>query len=293
MECCSSFSQTRRGRRELAGVVVAAFLLLGCLPPAMAQELIRVSGITEPIHDVTLSLPTTGTVAKIFYKEGDYVKKGKVILSFDAELEALEVERRKLIWESRAEVNSAVARVATLGSQLESSRELFKSTGSISQEELEQQQLEYDLAVAEKERLENNEARERIEYNIAAEQMSKRNLRAPFSGVITELLVDIGETSELDEPLVHMVDVSSCLFVCTVEEHIGRTLKKGSSVELDVESGSAPIRVEGKIIYVDPVVDPASSLQRVKVLFQNKGGNIRPGVAGTMYVSDAEVVARK
>jgi RND family efflux transporter MFP subunit len=276
----------KRFRRELSILITAAFLVLSsCFSVAIAQDVISVSGITEPIHDVTLSLPTTGMVAKINYKEGDFVKKGKVILSLDAQLEALEVERRKLIWESKAELNSAIARVATLGSQLQSSRDLYKSTGSISLEELEKQQLEYDLAVAEKERLEINEKRERLEYKIALEQLAKRSLRAPFSGVITELMVDVGETSELDDPLVHMVDVSRCLFVCTVEERIGRTLKSGPTVELDIESGASLTRIEGKITYVDPVVDPASGLQRIKVLFQNKDGNIHPGVAGTMYVT--------
>lgn len=271
-------------RRALARSIVLVGLVVGCLSSAMAQDVIGISGITEPIHDVLLSLPTTGMVNKIFYNEGDFVKKGTVILSLDKQLEALEVERRKLLWESKAEVNSANARVATMSSHLKSTWELYKSTGSISLEEVEQQQLEYDLAVAEKERLENNEAREQIEYKIAAEQLSKRSLRAPFSGIITELLVDIGETSELDVPLVHLVDTSQCLFVCTVEEQIGRTLKSGPYVDLEIQAGAEFVKIKGKIMYVDPVVDPASGLQRVKVLFQNKDGEIHPGVAGTMFV---------
>ena len=136
---------------RLARSVVLASLVVGCcLSSAMAEDVIGISGITEPIHDVLLSLPTTGTISKIFYHEGDFVKKGTVILNLDMQLETLEVQRRKLIWESKAEVNSANARVATMASHLKSTRELYKSTGSISLEEVEQQQLEYDLAVAEK-----------------------------------------------------------------------------------------------------------------------------------------------
>lgn len=277
-------SLSQGSQRFVQSVVLVSLLVVFCLSSAMAQDVIGISGITEPIHDVHLSLPTTGMVNKIFYNEGDFVKKGTVILSLDKQLEALEVERRKLLWESKAEVNSAKARVATMSSHLKSTRELYESTGSISLEEVEQQQLEYDLAVAEKERLENNEAREQIEYKIAVEQLSKRSLRAPFSGVITELLVDIGETSELDIPLVHLVDTSQVLFVCTVEEQVGRTLKSGPFVDLEIQAGVELVKIKGKITYVDPVVDPASGLQRVKVLFQNKDGEIHPGVAGTMFV---------
>lgn len=268
----------------LKGLIIICLLVTVIPSSAMSSELMGISGITEPIHDVLLSLPTTGSVAKIYYNEGDYVKKGKVILNLDNQLETLEVERRKLIWESKAELNSATARVATLGSQLDSTIELYKTTGSISKEEVEQQQLEYELAVAEKKRLENNEERERIEYQIALEQLHKRSLQAPFSGVITELRVDVGETSELDVPLVHMVDTSQCLFVCTVEEDIGRTLKRGSDVNLEIQAGAKTVKIKGKITYVDPIVDPASGLQKVKVLFHNQDGNIKPGVPGTMFV---------
>ena len=281
----------RRKSFLLGSFLSVGLLISGSLSLVKAQELIGVVGITEPIHDVLLSLPTMGTVAKIFYNEGDSVKKGTVILNLDNQLETLEVARRKLIWESKAELNSAIARVATLGSQLKSTRELYKLTGSISKEEVEQQELDYELAVAEKKRLENNEARERIEYQIAVEQLNKRSLRAPFSGTITELLVDIGETSELDVPLVHLVDTSQCLFVCTVEERVGRTLKSGTDVDLEIQAGAESIKIKGKITYVGPVVDPASGLQKVKVLFQNKEGEIHPGVAGTMLVDGNSSVA--
>ena len=252
---------------------------------SVAQELVGIPGITEPVQDVILSLPTTGTVARIFFKEGDYVKKGEIILNHNIQLETLEVERRELIWKSTAELKSAITRVATLGSLLEASRELYEATGSISMEELEQQQLEYDLSVAEKERLENNEKRENIEYLIAVELLNKRRLRAPFAGIITEVLVNIGETSELNDPLLHLVDTSRGVFVCTVEEQVGRTLKRGPSVDLVLDAGASTIKLKGKIIYVDPVVDPASGLQKVKVVFQNGDGKIYPGVAGMMYLT--------
>lgn len=272
--------------------VVVVLVVIGCLSPAMAEDrVISISGLTEPINDVMLSLPITGTVAKIFSREGAYVKKGQAILTLDSELEALEVERRKLVWENKAELNSAIARVATLGSQLKSSKELYASTGSISREELEQQQLEYEVAVAEKERLENSEERERIEYRIAVEQLNKRSLLAPFSGVITELMADVGETREENVPLVHLVDASQGLFVCTVEEPIGRTLKSGSTVDLEVQAGASVEKVKGRIIFVDPVVDPASGLQKVKATFPIKNGNIYPGVSGTMLITTRAAVA--
>jgi len=288
---CSS-KRWAKGQKVLLHVALVACLFV-IVPPALVtgQETAGVPGITEPIHDVLLSLPAMGIVTKIFYNEGDYVKKGAVILNLDQRLETLEVARRKLIWESKAELNSATARVAILGSQLKSTRELYKTTGSFSKEEVEQQQLDYELAVAEMKRLENSEKRERIEFKIAVEQLNKRSLRAPFSGIITKFLVDLGETSERDVTLAQLVDISQVLFVCTVEEHVGRTLKSGPDVDLEIQAGTTPIKIKGKITYVDPVVDPASGLQIVKVLFENKEGEIHPGVAGTMFVGESNLTS--
>ena len=63
-----------------------------------------------------------------------------------------------------------------------------------------------------------------------------------------------------------------------------RALKLGQSVKLEIESASEPKAVEGKIVYLSPVVDPASGLQKVKALFENSNGSIRPGVAGKMFL---------
>lgn len=277
------------GRRpdRLALIAAVVGMVAGvCLSPGMAQSRVEsISGLTEPINDVILSLPITGTVAKIFFREGDHVKKGAAILALDSELETLEVERRKLLWENKAEVNAAAVRVQILGSQLKSSKELYENTGSISRDELEKQQLEYELAAAEKVRLEDNEERERIEYRIAVEQLNKRSLVAPFSGILTELMVDVGETREENNPMAHLVDTSQGLFVCAVEEQIGRTLKNGSTVDLEIQSGASVEKIKGRIIFVDPIVDPASGLQKIKVRFPIKDGDIRPGVAGTMLVT--------
>ncbi len=249
-----------------------------------AEEVVSVSGVTEPVYDVTLSMELAGRISKIFYKEGSFVKKGKKILELNSALEQLEVQRRKLIWESKAELTSAIERVKTLKSLLESTRALFKNTGSVSKEELEKKELEYKLAVAEKLRLEMTEEKEKIEYKMSVASLNKRRLMSPVNGIITELLFDTGENCEENQPLVHMVDVSRCRIVCNVEESTGRTLKKGQAVNLQIQTGSSTIEKKGKIVFVSPVVDPASSLLKVKAEFDNNDSMVRPGVPGTMLL---------
>ncbi len=272
-------------RRLVPFIFISGLLVLkGGVSPVFGQEKISISGITESIRDVNLSLSVTGTVSSIFYKEGSYVKKGRVILELDKRLEGLEVLRRKLIWESKAELESAEARVLTLKSLLESTRKLFESTRSVSREELEEKELEYKLAVSEQKRLEVEEEKQRIEYDMALENLRKRRLESPIGGVIIKLFLDVGESNEPEQPLVHLVDTSRCLLVSNVEEQLGRTLRKGQPVELKIRTGSGSIAKRGIIAFVSPVVDPASGLLEVKAEFENKNGAVRPGVEGFMLL---------
>lgn len=270
--------------RTLIPLLAYLSMLAWGASPALGQEQISVSGITEPINDVTLSLTVAGTISAIHFKEGAHVRKGQTILELDNKLERLEVKRRKLLWESKAEVESAAARVATSKSLLEATRELFKATGSVSKEELEKLELEYILAVAEEKRLEIEEERQQIEYEMALENLRKRRLKSPIGGVVIKLFLDEGESCEPEEPLVHVVDTSKCRFVCNLEEWIGRTLRKGQSVDLKIRTGASSIAKKGKIVFVSPVADPASGLLEVNAEFENRDGAVRPGIAGFMIL---------
>lgn len=272
-------------RSFLLWVIVLAFLLSCGVYPLFAEETISFSGITEPINDVTLSLDVAGAIRSIFFKEGVLLKKGMAILELDNTLENLEVKRRKLIWESKAEVNAAIERVITLKSLLESTRALYESTGSISKEELDEKELDYKLALAEQERLEIAEERERVEYEMAVETLRKRTLFSPINGVIIELFLDIGEICEANQAVVRVVDTSRCFFVCNIEERLGRELRMGQSVRLEIQTGTKSLKKRGTIAFVSPVVDPASGLLKVKAQFDNSGGEIWPGVSGFMFLN--------
>lgn len=271
-------------RAILPFVLFLFIFLLWSAAPGFAKEPLSVSGVTEPIRDVTLSATVVGTISAILVKEGMTVKAGAAILELDKKLEELEVQRRKLIWESKAELEAAAARVATLKSLLDATRELFNSTGSVSREELDKLALEYSVAVAEQKRLDSGEERERIEYEMARETFRKRSLISPIQGTVIKLFLDEGETCQEKQPLAQVVDTSRGVLVCNVEEAIGRNLRKGEAVDLRIKAGNGTVTRKGTVVFVSPVVDPASGLLEVKTEFDNQDGLVRPGVAGYLLL---------
>ena len=266
-------------------VIILAFFLSCGVSSLYAGETISVSGITESINDVTLSVDVIGAIRSIFFKEGALLKKGCAILELDNILEKLELKRRKLIWESKAEVNAALDRVTILKSFFESTQALYESTGSVSKEELDEKELDYKLALAEQKRLEIAEELEKVEYEMAVKTLRKRTLFSPINGFIIELFLDTGETCEENQALVRVVDTSRCFFVCNIEERLEIELTMGQSVHLEIQTGSKSLKKKGTIVFISPVVDPASGLLKVKAQFDNSGGEIWPGVSGFMFLT--------
>lgn len=246
-----------------------------------------VEGVTEPLHDLIISASVPGTIAKVLVREGDFLEAGAALMELEKRQEELEVERRRILSESKAELNAAAAQMEMLKIDLEATRKLFEVSKSVSREQLLKKELEYKQAVAEHDKLQLAEAREKIEYDMALEQLRKRVITAPQSGYVVELMRKAGEDCKAQEPLVRLVDTRQCYFVVNIEARTGATLQTGQKIRLDLPSGRQMLTVTGEVSFVSPVVDPASGLLKIKILFENPQGKIRPGVAGLMHLPEA------
>jgi len=80
------------------------------------------------------------------------------------------------------------------------------------------------------------------------------------------------------------VDTRRCYFITHLEASAAARLNLDQTVRLVIDGGAGPVSVQGKIAFLSPVVDPASGLQKVKVLFDNADGKVRPGVSGKMLL---------
>ncbi|SPE55094.1 exported hypothetical protein [Verrucomicrobia bacterium] len=233
-------------------LLLLAFWAFG-LPSVLAADNLCVSGITEPVRDVTVGASVAGLIRTEFFKEGDVVKKGEVILELDKRLEELEVQRRRAVMDQNK-------------MELETTRTLVETTKSVSKEELAKKEADYNVAAA--------------EYGIAVEQLAHRQVVAPFSGTITEIELHTGAACAPYQPLVRLVDTTRCYFTGQIEGRMASGLHLDQGIRIDIEGSSVSVR--GKICFISPVVDPASGLAKVKALFENADGQVRPGLAARM-----------
>ena len=253
---------------------------------AMGQKFVTAPGVTQPFQDVTVSTPVPGTITARLIKEGEFIKQGQTLIELKKQQEELEVKRRKIVLDSTAEAQAAKAKVETLKVDVESTRELFKASKSVSKDELAKKELEYKQAVAEVDRLASAKEREIVEYEMSREILRERSVRSPLDGYVVELFESAGEDCKAQDPLVRVVDTRQFYFVSNVEAKIGYQLKVGQPLRIEVEAGRKIIPVAGKITFVSPVVDPASGLLKIKVLCDNADGAVRPGVSGNVFLPE-------
>ena len=247
-----------------------------------------IAGVTEPVKNVVLKAwgkktpPWSGRIAKLYVKEGDHVAVGQVLLEMDRREEEIEVRLRQAAARDNGELNTVRERERVQKGLWQLNRSVAAENRSVSKEDVAKRELEYRITLGERQRIEVQEDRAKIELESAQLDLENRVLRSPIEGTVIKVHLHEGETCETNDPLIHLVDVSKCYFIANVEEKVGRNLSVGQSVNLKIQAGGGQEPKTGTIVFVSPVVEPASFLLQIKAEFGNGDGKIRPGVPGTM-----------
>jgi RND family efflux transporter MFP subunit len=249
---------------------------------ALAQQVFK--GVTEPVNEAIISASVDGTIKEILVKEGDWVNKDDPLIRLYRREQELEVALRYKLWQNKSSLKAAKIHEKNILELYTASRILFEKNHSVSKEELTKLKIQYDQSQIKRIELEIREEQERIQYEIAKEQLAKRVLKAPINAVITKIYFQAGERSKANQQLVKLVNPKNCYFNCNIEECYAASLSQGKKVQLQIQTGKTSQTKTGEVVYVAPVVDPASGLMKIKVLFDNSNLTIRPGVSGQLMI---------
>ena len=243
--------------RATAPWLVGAAVLLHSVR-SLAADASWVTGVTEPVKDVTLAFPIVGVVGSRPLEEGATVRKDQVVIELDKQLEELDLERKRLARELAA---SELERLKSLA---------LRNAISVSKEEIEKKRSEFEIA--------------KVDVELAAAVLKRRQLISPIDGQVAQFFKDVGEKCEDQQPVVRIVDTRRFHLVANLEPRLAQPLKLSQKVRVEVLVGDSPITVEGTLIYLSPVADAASGLLRIKAVFENPEGKIRPGIAGRLRI---------
>ncbi|CAA6801325.1 MAG: Unknown protein [uncultured Sulfurovum sp.] len=241
-------------------------------------------GIIKPIKDIRLSVDLDGTVDKLYVKEGSFVKKNQKLLKLKSHLQELELNKRKVIWKDQAQLNAARKNREIQKSLLDSTQELYDQTRAVSRDELSMLESKYHILNGEIRMREENEKKEKLEYRIAREMLSKYTVKSPIAGVVTELAVQKGEWAKTGKPFIRVVNANVCYIDINIDEAYSSTLKVGDNIDFTVEAKSVTANKKGKVTFISPIADMASGLIRIKIQFSNLKNRVTPGLSATINI---------
>lgn len=173
---------------------------------AFTTEL-ELSGTLHPLREADLSVAADALVTKLHADVGKRVKRGDLLLELDSTVAQQEHARAKALVSS-AELSAKEAQ------RLLDQAMRLKDQSHIAQTEVSARENELGLAKA-------GVAQARAEASIAAEQLAKHRLYAPFDGVISARWTDLGQWLSRGDQVFTLVSLDMLrLDVKLPQEHL-------------------------------------------------------------------------
>ncbi len=220
------------------------------------EHYFEIQGQVEADKNVNLTSEASGVIQKLVVSEGQRVSKGDLLVQLD----------QSLIEENIAELKEQIKLAEFV---FEKQDRLWKQNiGS----ELEYRQAKTNLSSL-KQRL--------SQTNL---QRSKQAVYAPFSGVIDEIFVKVGELASPGLPIARLVNLDRLEVVADVSEKYVGVVKKNSAVKISLPSINK--EVEARIYKTGSYINPANRTFEVAALIPNQEGDLLPNLVAKLKVRD-------
>jgi len=241
------------------------FVLLLCLSLSVgyAQGEATPVTITEVAStNVAPSVPAAGTVfsrnetqitagmagrVEWLAEPGDFIESGSLVAVFDCEM--LELQRERQL----AEADRAAINFETLASEVERFKSV-RDTNVIADIQLDRTVADRDLA--------GSDLRiAKISIRETESQLARCNVRAPFSGVVTQRLRNAGEDVERSVVLAAMTDTENLEVRAAVPIRYLPRMRAGQSAEVSLNE----MRLEARVRKVVPAANSQSQTFEVRL----------------------------
>lgn len=225
---------------------------------------LTLSGRTEADHKVALAARTGGVLSELRVKRGQHVEKGEIVA-------VLADEARE------AQVAQAAALVEQRKAELDAKRTLIEN-GTMPKLDLVNLELQYKSAQA--------------TLAVARAERERSIVRAPWSGVITNVPAEVGGSafSFTGTEIATLVALDPMLAVVEVSERKLAGIKVGETAEVRLITGQT---VTGRVRYVSQSASATTRTYRVEVEMKNADGKIPDGITAEVAVSLKAVPATR
>ncbi|MBW2659688.1 MAG: efflux RND transporter periplasmic adaptor subunit, partial [Deltaproteobacteria bacterium] len=206
----------------------------------------EVMGTVQPVNRAAIAAKITGTIEKIPVSLGSAVSRGDLLVEISAE-------------EISAKVIQAQAQLAQAKRNLNRERKLLQKKAATS-ESVKSLQDMYRVAEA--------------VYREAKTMLGYTKINAPFDGLITKKIANVGDLSTPGTPLLQLENNTKLQVVTSIPEGIILQIKEGDQLPVTIPAGD--LSLTGTVAEIAPASDPFSRTTPIKINIENNS-NLRSG----------------
>ncbi len=237
----------------------------------------RLDGIVEAIHKATISAQTRGTVQQILVDVDDYVEKGAIIVHLK------DVSQQAQLKKALAGEKEAISHLSKAKDEYKRVKDVYAKK-VVSKSEMDA--ATHALSAA-KARLES--ARASLEE--AREQLSYTRVKAPYSGIVTQRHVEVGENVQPGAPLMTGVSLDKLRVNVDVPQSLINKIRQYEKAYVYIKSwvGDEFNQLAVEKITIFPIADKTSNTFKVRLDLPEGIKGLFPG----MFVKASLVTGEK
>lgn len=213
-------------------------------------------------NDSRIAAEVTARLARVHAEVGSSVRAGQLLLELDA------TDYRLALAQADAQVTAARARVALAEQRLQQALTLrkkqFVSDDAVLELKTAVQAAEADLEVAQAQRA------------VAARNVEKCRIVAPFAGVVLERQAQVGAMATPGATLLRLVDLAPPEIEAQVQAIQADELPQATELMFDGQDRRYPV----KLLRLSPVVDTAARTRVARLAFTDRAAPA--GSSGTL-----------
>ena len=205
-----------------------------------------------------------GYVIEYAVREGDFVKKGDVLVRLSDEILRLELDVAE---NSLAEMRELLRKGRL---DLQRAKELLREN-AVSQEDL-------DEAVTQESILRLRLVQQEGRIRVLKRRIRRKTVLAPFAGQIVREHTQLGEWVRLGAPVARLVDLSKVYVRVNVPERQLRFLAEGREATVRVPAAAAAVPYRGRLLSIGGEGDFGARTFPVRIELENDG-RLRAGMS--------------
>ena len=219
------------------------------------KEILTYSGTIEADNTVSLGFMTSGRVSNILVQEGQKVRKGQLLATIDA-----------TSYKNAFDIANAGLELAN--DNFKRLKQLYDK-GSLPERDF----IAVKVAVAQA----------NANKNLATKNLTDTKLYAPFSGMITQKLTEIGATAAPGVPAFTIMKTDKVYAIASISESEISKLKIDSDAMVEIPSMNKTF--QGKVAIINHSADALTRTFTVKVRLNNSENQLLPGMISNIKIN--------